>query len=77
MRTIIPLDLPSVHAVRAIYTALQGVEGILRADVSRGVATIEHDGRATADRLREAIAIAGYEATEIIEEKRRLAVREE
>jgi copper chaperone CopZ len=77
MRTIIPLDLPSIHAVRAIYTALQGVEGILRADVSRSVATIEHDGRATADRLREAIAIAGYEISEIVEEKRRLTVREE
>ena len=61
MRTIFRLDLPSVHAVRAIYTALQGVEGIVRADVSRRGATIEHDGRATADRLREAIAIAGYE----------------
>ena len=77
MRTLLRFDVPSVHAVRAIYTALQGVEGIVRADVSRGGATIEHDGRATAQRLREAIAIAGYEVSEIVEEKRRLAVREE
>ena len=71
------MRLPSVHAVRAIYTALQGVEGIVHADVSRRGATIQHDGRATAERLREAIAIAGYEVAEIVEEKRRLAVREE
>jgi copper chaperone CopZ len=77
VRTLLRFDLPSIHAVRAIYTALQGVEGIVRAEVSRGGATIEHDGRATVDRLREAIASAGYEVVEIVEEKRRLAVREE
>ena len=77
VRTLLRFELPSVHAVRAVFTALQGVEGIVRADVSLGRATIEHDGRATASRLREAIATAGYVVTEIVEEKRRLAVREE
>jgi copper chaperone CopZ len=77
VRTLLRFDLPSVHAVRAIYTALQGVDGIVRADVSRSGATIEHDGRATAQRLRDAIATAGYDVVEIVEEKRRLAVREE
>jgi copper chaperone CopZ len=77
VRTTLRLRLPSIHAIRAIYTALQGVEGIVHAAVSRGVATIEHDGRATAERLREAVASAGYEVMEIVEERRRLTVRNE
>jgi len=76
MRTTLRLRLPSVHSVRAVYTALQGVEGIVRADVSRTGATIEHDGRATAARVREAIETAGYDVVEIIEESRRLPVKD-
>ena len=76
MRTTLRLRLPSVHSVRAVYTALQGVEGIVRADVSRTGATIEHDGRATAARVRAAIETAGYEVVEIIEESRRLPVKD-
>jgi copper chaperone CopZ len=48
------------HCVRAVFTALGAVEGIARADVSIGAAEIEHDGRATIERLRDAIAVAGY-----------------
>jgi copper chaperone CopZ len=77
VRTTLRLRLPSVHAIRAIYTALQSVEGIVQADVSRVGAMIEHDGRATAERLRAAVASAGYEVTEIIEERRSLTVRNE
>lgn len=77
VRTTLRLDLPSVHAVRAVYTSLQSVEGIVRADVWRGGATIEHDGRATEARLRAAVTLAGYEVTEIVEERRRLVVRGE
>jgi copper chaperone CopZ len=77
MRTSLRLDLPSVHAVRAVYTALQGVEGLAQADVSRHRATIEHDGRATPERLRHAVATAGYDVIEINEERRRLIVRDE
>ncbi len=76
MRTTLRLDLPSIHAVRAIYTALQGIEGIAQADVSRHGATIEHDGGATAERLRQAVANAGYEVLEINEERRRLTVKD-
>jgi copper chaperone CopZ len=75
VRTTLRLRLPSVHAIRAIYTALQSVEGIVQADLSRVGATIEHDGRATAERLRAAVASAGYEVTEIVEERRRLTVK--
>ena len=77
MRTTLRLDLSSVHAVRAVYTALQGVEGIVRADVSRREATIEHDGRATVEHLRSAIANAGYQVLEVNEERRRLTVKDE
>ena len=62
----------AVHARRAVFTALAGVEGILSADVELGRAVIEHDGRATPDRLREAVAAAGFEVEEVVEERRRL-----
>jgi copper chaperone CopZ len=64
----------AVHAVRAVFTALAGVEGIARADVELGRATVEHDGRATPERLREAIALAGCEVESVVEERRRLPV---
>jgi copper chaperone CopZ len=62
----------SVHSVRAVYTALAGVEGIISADVSLGKAVVEHDGRATPERLAEAVAAVGCEVTEYREERRRL-----
>ena len=62
----------AVHARRAVFTALSGVEGIVSADVELGRAVVEHDGRATADRLRDAVAAAGFEVEEVVEERRRL-----
>lgn len=62
------------HCVRAVFTALTPVEGITSADVSIGAAVVEHDGRATLDMLREAIAASGYEVTSATEEKRRLPI---
>lgn len=62
--------------MRAVYTALQGVEGIGQADVTRRIAIVEHDGRATADLLRGAVSSAGYNVIEVSEERRRLTVRE-
>ena len=64
--------MSSVHSVRAVFTALAAVEGISRADVSIGRATIEHDGRATPEALAAAVAEAGYEVTECTEERRTL-----
>lgn len=64
----------SVHSSRAILTALNTVPGILRADVSIGRATIEHDGRATPDALRAAVELAGYEVSSVEEERRRLPI---
>ena len=65
----------SVHCARAVYTALAGVEGIASARVVVGRATVEHDGRATADALRAAVALAGYEVLEVREERRALPIR--
>lgn len=63
--------MAAVHAVRAVFTALGGVPGITSAEVSLGRAVIHHDGRASEDTLREAIALAGCEMLGI-EENRRL-----
>lgn len=60
------------RCVQAVFTSLTPVEGILSAQVSVGMATIEHDGRATGDALREAIAVSGYRATIASDERRRL-----
>ncbi len=64
--------MSSPHCIRAVFTALTPVEGILSADVALGSAVVEHDGRATGEALREAIAVAGYEAVAVAEERRRL-----
>jgi copper chaperone CopZ len=61
MTTILTLaGMRSVHCARAVYTALGGVDGVQRADVVVGRATVEHDARATVDAMREAVALAGY-----------------
>jgi copper chaperone CopZ len=73
MITRLTIDgMRSVHCTRAVFTALTAVEGISAADVRLGAATIEHDGRATPDALRAAVATAGYEVTSVVEERRRL-----
>ena len=61
----------SVHCARAVYTALAAVPGVTTAKVVVGQATIEHDGRATTDAIRDAIALAGYELLETSEERQR------
>lgn len=66
--------MTSVHAARAIFTALSGVEGVQLADVGRGIATVEHDGRVTDAALREAVALAGFEVEAIRAEHRVLPV---
>jgi copper chaperone len=62
------------RCVQAVFTALTPVEGITSAVVSIGAAEIEHDGRATVAALREAIAVAGYEASPMAEERRALPI---
>ena len=62
------------HCVRAVFTALGGVPGVARADVSIGQAVIEHDGSVSHDAIREAISIAGYEVAEFGDDRRVLPV---
>ena len=62
------------HCVRAVFTALGGVPGISRADVSIGQAVIEHDGSVTQDAIREAISIAGYDVADFRDDRRALPV---
>lgn len=62
------------HCVTAVFTSLTAVEGIIAADVVVGCVTVEHDGRATVEALRDAIAVAGYDAVLAAEEKRQLPV---
>jgi copper chaperone len=60
------------HCVRAVFTALAGVEGISRADVSIGAVEVEHDGCVTPDQLKEAIAVAGYAVAGAETDRRKL-----
>jgi copper chaperone CopZ len=62
------------RCVQAVFTALTPVEGILSVDVAVGSVSVEHDGRATFEALRDAIAVAGYDAVVAEEERRRLPV---
>jgi copper chaperone CopZ len=62
----------AVHSVRAVYTALTAVEGIMYAEVRLGSARITHDGRATCVALREAVRLAGYEVEACHENRRQL-----
>ncbi len=62
------------HCVRAVFTALGGVSGVARADVSIGQAVIEHDGSVSPEAVREAISIAGYEVTGFTDDRRTLPV---
>ena len=62
----------AVHARHAVFTALSGVEGILRAEVELGRAVVEHDGRAGEATLRAAVAAAGFEVSAVRELPRAL-----
>lgn len=72
--TVTISGMSCAHCVRAVFTSLSGVEGISRADVSIGKAVIEHDGAVTAEAVREAISIAGYEVVDFRDDRRALPV---
>lgn len=73
MKTVLHVDgMRAVHAVRAVQMALTPVAGIARLEVTLGEVVVEHDGRATCDELRQALAAAGYEVTRCREERREL-----
>ena len=60
----------AVHSRRAVFTALSGVPGVTAAEVTLGLAVVEHDAHTTADALIHAVAITGCEVTDIRVERR-------
>ena len=72
--TVTISGMSCAHCVRAVFTSLSGVAGISRADVSIGKAVIEHDGTVSAEAVREAISIAGYEVVHVRDDRRVLPV---
>ena len=60
------------HCVRAVFTALAGVEGVSRADVRIGSVDVEHDGAVTVDQIRAAVEIAGYSIGDVETNRRAL-----
>ncbi len=71
MQTTVSIKgMSSAHAVRAVFTALSGVSGIDRADVTLGKVVIDHDGTVTVEAIREAVAVAGFEIGEAAENRR-------
>lgn len=79
MRTtaIIPA-MRSEYAKQAVFTALTPLDGIARVELTsgaeRGTLVIEHDGRVTAEALRDAIAVSGYDVARIDEDRRALTL---
>lgn len=74
VRTVKINGMSCSHCVRAVFTALGGVAGVSRADVSIGQAIVEHDGCVTPDAISEAISIAGYEVAGFSDDRRSLPV---
>jgi copper chaperone CopZ len=69
--TAIISGMTCAHCVRAVFTALGGVEGVQSADVSIGKAVIEHDGTVTNDAIRKAVEVAGYTVNDFRKDDRR------
>ncbi len=59
----------SLYSVRAVWTALGGVEGVKSAQVVMGMARVEHDGSVTCEDVAEAIELAGCEVVRCEDEK--------
>lgn len=72
MRTIIlTIDrMLSLYSVRAVWTALGGVDGVRSAEVVIGMARVEHDGSVTCEQLAAAVELAGCEVVRCVEEKK-------
>jgi copper chaperone CopZ len=61
-----------VHCKRAVFTALSGVPGVVRADVALGRAEIDHDPSVTPEAIKAAIETAGYEVSGLTQDRRTL-----
>lgn len=79
MRTTATIPtMRSEYAKQAVFTALTPLEGIVRVELAAradgGTLVLEHDGRVTADALRGAVAVAGYEVAQVDEDRRALTL---
>ena len=77
MTTLAIDGMLSVHCVRAVFTALGGVPGVVRAEVSMGSARIEHDGELDVRGMHDALAAVGYTLRDLSTDRRRLTIRED
>ena len=60
MHTVVTISgMLAVHAKRAVFTALAGVEGVRVADVELGRAIVEHDASVSEEALATAIESVG------------------
>lgn len=66
--------LLSVHAVRAVYTALAAVAGVVGADVSMRGAVLDMEGPLDRRQLEETLALAGVRVVDLRVEKGPLPV---
>jgi len=67
---IVTIDkMLSLYSVRAVWTALGGVEGVRSAEVVIGMARVEHDGSVTCEQVARALELAGCEMARCEEEK--------
>lgn len=61
--------LLSVHAVRAVWTALSAVPGVVQAEVTMRGAVLDTDGPLDRAVLAESLALAGVQLVEMTVEK--------
>jgi hypothetical protein len=64
--------LLSVHAVRAVWTALGAVPGVLQAEVSMRGVVLDTDGPVDRELLAETLAMAGVRLVDMTVEKGQL-----
>ena len=71
--TIVSIQgMHAVHAVRAVETALGGLAGVTRADVSLGEARVQHASELSPATLAAAIEEAGFVVRDWRQERRHL-----
>ncbi len=69
MRLRLTIDgMYAVHAKRAVFTALAGVDGVRSADVEMGSATVDCTGPVSEETLRAAVELAGCRVTAVVRE---------
>lgn len=74
-RAYVEIDgLLSVHAVRAVWTALTGVPGILSAEVSMTGAVLDTETPVDREALATALALAGVTLRSVREERGSLPI---